>query len=188
LIVVDGHHGFQFHRKVKNANSRRFVPLHTELLRIGITDYQRLVEQALGSDAPLFPSLSLDPVDALGDWFNRTYLRKVCGLTDPKLVYYCFRHTFATLADRAGIIDARIAEITGHSQRGSILRWHYIDPGTVRLKSETVRAVQPPLPPIPHYPKAQFADYLKAYPKAWKRAQVMATHRAAKKSKKAKPE
>ncbi|PWK89861.1 site-specific integrase [Fulvimonas soli] len=186
LVQVDGAYGFQFHWKVKNANSRRFVPLHIELLRVGITEYRRLVEQALGPEAPLFPSLSADPVDALGDWFNRTYLRKVCGLTDPKLVYYCFRHTFATLADRAGIIDARIAEITGHSARGSILRWHYIDPGTVRQKCETLRAVQPSMPPSAHYPKALFVDYLNTYPKALKRARSMAAKRVAKKQKPAK--
>lgn len=183
IVQVDGLNGFQFQWKVKNANSRRFVPIHAELLTIGITDYKRLVEQHLGPDAPLFPSLSADPTDALGDWFNRTYLRKVCGLTDPKLVYYVFRHTFATLAERAGVPEARIAEITGHSQRGSILRWHYIDPGTAKIKADTVRAVQPPIPKPPHYPKALFVDYLKAYPKALKRAQSMAAQRAAKKQK-----
>lgn len=183
IVQVDGLSGFQFQWKVKNANSRRFVPIHVELLNIGITDYKRLVEQTLGPDAPLFPSLSNDPTDALGDWFNRTYLRKVCGLMDPKLVYYCFRHTFATLAERAGVYDARIAEVTGHSQRGSILRWHYIDPGTVKIKADTVRAVQPPIPKPPHYPKALFTEYLKAYPKALKRAKTMAAQRVAKKQK-----
>jgi len=180
IEAIDGVYGFVLHQRVKNRQSKRFVPIHPELLRAGLFDYRNEVSFRLGNDAPLFPSLNPDPPDALGDWFNRTYLRRVCDLTDPKLVFYCFRHTFSTLAERAGVIDARIAEVTGHSLNGSILRKHYIDPGTVKIKHATVCAVAPDLPPVPRYEKKQFNAYLCAYAPALKRKQALTKRRAAK--------
>lgn len=54
------------------------------------------------------------------------------------------------------MIDARIAEVTGHSLNGSILRKHYIDPGTVKIKPATVCAVAPDMPPVAEYERKQY--------------------------------
>ncbi|MDF3983078.1 site-specific integrase [Luteibacter sp. PPL201] len=124
---VVGIWGMHIRRQVKNTHSRRFVPLHPELIRLGLLAYVKDVQTA--GFAHVFPGLSWGdngPGDSVGDWFNRTYLRKTCGITNPAKVFHSFRHTFATAAERAGIPDGRIAQLTGHSTGSTVLRQHYI--------------------------------------------------------------
>jgi integrase len=67
----------------------------------------------------------------VGDWFNRTHLRNRCKITSPTKVFHSFRHTFATTAERAGIPDGRIGQLTGHSTGGTVLRDRYIQAATL---------------------------------------------------------
>ncbi|MEX1826852.1 tyrosine-type recombinase/integrase [Luteibacter sp. CQ10] len=129
---VSGIWGMHFRRKTKNAGSRRFVPLHPEVLRLGFLDYLREVRR-YGFDV-VFPGIhdkAGEPGDVIGDWFNRTFLRKRCGIVSPTKVLHSFRHNFSTAAERAGIPDARIGQLTGHSAGKSVLRTHYIQPATL---------------------------------------------------------
>lgn len=124
---IAGIWGMHIRRQTKNKSSRRFVPLHPELIRLGFLDYVNDVRQARFEH--VFPGLTWGengPGDVIGDWFNRTYLRKTCGITNPAKVFHSFRHTFATAAERAGIPDGRIAQLTGHSTGSTVLRQHYI--------------------------------------------------------------
>lgn len=144
-------------QKLKNRQSRRFVPLHPALLDAGILRYRDDIVGALG-DGPLFPGLGAKPGDAIGDWFNRTYLRNQCHIQGQ--VYHCFRHSFITAADRAGIPEARIARITGHSQGGSVLRGHYIDVPTLAERAADLAAVDFCLPTVETYVARKFASFL----------------------------
>jgi integrase len=114
-------------RQTKNTASRRFVPLHPELIRLGFLDYIGDVKKARFEH--VFPGLTWGtsgPGDSVGDWFNLTYLRKTCSIDDPTKVFHSFRHSFATAAERAGVPDGRIAQLTGHSTGSTVLRKHYI--------------------------------------------------------------
>jgi Integrase len=155
-----GFHIWALHpsQKIKNRVSKRFVPIHPALLAAGLLDYRADVVSTLGA-GPLFPGLGARAGDSLGDWFNRTYLRGACKITDPGLVFHCFRHTFATVADRLGIPESRIARITGHSTGGSILRAHYIDAPTLPDRAAAMRAVVFDLPAVPPYQPGQFASF-----------------------------
>jgi integrase len=124
---VAGIWGMHIRRQTKNMASRRFVPLHPELIRLGFLDYIADVKKARFEH--VFPGLTWGangPGDSVGDWFNRTYLRKTCGIDDPSKVFHSFRHSFATAAERAGVPDGRIAQLTGHSTGSTVLRKHYI--------------------------------------------------------------
>ncbi|QWT22011.1 site-specific integrase [Bacillus sp. NP157] len=124
---IAGIWGMHIRRQTKNKASRRFVPLHPELIRLGFLDY--VSDVRLARFEHVFPGLTWGengPGDVIGDWFNRTYLRKTCGIDDPSKVFHSFRHGFATAAERAGVPDGRIAQLTGHSAGGTVLRKHYI--------------------------------------------------------------
>jgi hypothetical protein len=83
-----------------------------------------------------------------------------CNVTDPVLVFHCFRNTFATQAARAGVEPGRIARITGHSVAGSILHQHYIDAPTVRERAADVAAVNYEGLPAPTvYTSALFDEF-----------------------------
>ncbi|MBA3678497.1 MAG: site-specific integrase, partial [Sphingosinicella sp.] len=102
--------------KIKNAASERRIPVHPELERLG---FIRFVQSAKAAgDARLFPKLKTNVYGRLaakwGEWFSG-YLRGVCGVTDKRMVFHSFRHTFKHYARHAGIIEGVQRQIMGHS-------------------------------------------------------------------------
>lgn len=139
---VAGIWGMHIRRQTKNTASRRFVPLHPELIRLGFLDY--IVDVKMARFEHVFPGLTWGtsgPGDSVGDWLNRTYLRKTCGIDDPAKVFHSFRHTFATAAERAGVPDGRIAQLTGHSSGSTVLRKHYIHAAELPRRLEDISKV-----------------------------------------------
>lgn len=162
LEEVDGTWGLHFAprtergQRIKNAVSRRFVPVHPALLEAGLLSYRDEVVATFGASR-LLPGLSRNkPGDTLGDWFNRTY-RKVVKVDG---VFHGFRHTFASRAERCGLSDARLGRLTGHSAGGSVLRKHYIDPPSLAERAADMAKVQfEGLPTIASYHIGQFAAF-----------------------------
>lgn len=149
-------------QRIKNRFSHRVMPIHPELLRLG---FMRFVAQAKSHGRKtLFPLLSWGangPGDTLGDWYNGSFLRKTCGITDRLKTFHSFRHTFATLAERSRLPDGRIALLLGHSAGASILREHYVKPPTVEERMEDLMAIRFPDIDQPVYDPAQFEEAFK---------------------------
>lgn len=150
---------------VKNPTSQRFVPVHPALLDAGLLAWRDHVRTFLYlGDGPLLPNLNGRAIngDALGDWFNRTALRAWCGIEDKRVVFHCFRGTFASRAERAGLSDARIGRLTGHAgAEGSALRAHYIDPPSLPERAADMQRVTfPAVPDLTPYHAHQFRDFL----------------------------
>jgi integrase len=139
-------------KSLKNAQSRRFIPLPDRLLALGLLDYA-LDLKAQGT-TELFPGGSVNAKNGLGDriskWFNRTYLRKSCELTDPEICFHSFRHTFLSAADRLGISESQVGALTGHAAR-SVQARHYIDAATVPERKERIDRNRPASPPSPQH-------------------------------------
>ncbi len=114
-------------RRLKTKNSKRRVPIHPEVLKLcgpagrGFLDYVRaqlpasLRERTSGL---LFPELNGDTA-TWSAWWSR-HLRKACGITDRRLVFHSFRHTFKDAA-RAVMPEDQHDVITGHGN-GSVGR------------------------------------------------------------------
>jgi integrase len=102
--------------KIKNALSERKVPVHPELVRLGFIAYVEAANAA--GEARLFPKLKADKYGRLtakwGEWFS-LYRRTVCGVTDKRMVFHSFRHTFKHYARHAGMIEGVQRQIMGHS-------------------------------------------------------------------------
>lgn len=101
-------------QKLKNDDSKRVVPLHPELERLGFLKYV----EGLPKEGRLFPDLKPGAYGRLtakwGEWFS-IYLRTVCGVTDRRMVFHSFRHTFKHHASHVGIIEGVQRQIMGHS-------------------------------------------------------------------------
>jgi integrase len=102
--------------RLKNAESERVVPVHAELVRLG---FVQLVTAAKASgQARLFHELKPNVYGKVtakwGEWFTQ-YRRGVCGVTDKRMVFHSFRHTFKHYARHAGIIEGVQRQIMGHS-------------------------------------------------------------------------
>lgn len=106
------------HSKLKNASSRRRLPLHSALLDCGFLDY---VESARPRRF-VFPGLKPNPRDKLGGYFSNWfsgYLRHQVGITDKRKVLHSFRHSFKDICRNVGIDEAVHDALTGHTAPGA---------------------------------------------------------------------
>lgn len=102
-------------RRTKTIGSVRKVPVHPELLRFGLLEFVRGINDQQGR---LFPLLKRDSQGILSSgyskWFGR-FLRSDAKVTDERKVFHSFRHGFKTACRVAGIQPDVHNSITGHS-------------------------------------------------------------------------
>lgn len=115
-------------RTTKTISSIRLVPVHKELVRIGLLRYRQLLlkDATANERQSLWPDVKAESRDrqlssAWSKWFGR-YLREKCGVTDDKKVFHSFRHTFKRLTRDALIHEELHDALTGHSGNGNVGR------------------------------------------------------------------
>jgi integrase len=106
--------------RLKTASSRRVVPVHPELLKLG---FLRIVDEARklrGESGSLFPLLKPGPrggyAEAWSKWFGR-YIRAM-GIENKNRVFHSFRHGFKDALRAAGEAEDINDALTGHSGGG----------------------------------------------------------------------
>ena len=100
-------------KRVKTRAARRRIPLHPELIRLGLLAHVELLRKK--GKTRLFPELKpgRDGYGALvSKWFAR--YRKRCGITQSGKVFHSFRHTFVDRLKQAGAAKELIASLVGH--------------------------------------------------------------------------
>lgn len=101
-------------KRLKTTGSARYVPIHRNLLAIGIV--ADLVANR-NHDELLFPELKPSAIterrgEPFGKWF--TPLRKSLGIYREEVVFHSFRHTVSTALHNAAAHEPFIEEIIGH--------------------------------------------------------------------------
>lgn len=78
----------------------------------------------------IFPELVPDRLGKItgnfSKWFGR-YIRTVCKISDPKITYHSFRHTFKETARAVGISEPVHDAITGHSDGREARKYGNLD-------------------------------------------------------------
>jgi len=122
-------------KKLKNAASRRKVPIHPQLISLGLLDYAAKVRRQ-GSSQRLFPQFTYTSSDGygrnLGRWFNESLLPSL-GLKTKQLTFHSLRHTVIERLIAADVSQAHIMAIVGH------------EPGTTTLKTYNRNGFPPTL-------------------------------------------
>ena len=107
-------------KRFKTSASIRRVPIHTELLSLGLLDYRE--RMSAGRSGRLFPDFSYSPKSGygrnLGQWFNDTLIPTM-GLKTKSHVFHGFRHTMVTRLAQAGVQEPVYQSIVGHERRGT---------------------------------------------------------------------
>lgn len=109
----------------KNKNARRTVPLHRELVRLGLL---RHVERLrLSGATKLFPEC-VGKRDGHGQdasrWFGK--FKKRVGILDDRKVFHSARHGFMSQLLDAGIDEATgVAPLVGHARGGESSRTYW---------------------------------------------------------------
>jgi len=110
LRITDSDDGQQ----VKNIGSVRRVPVHDELIARGFLEF---VEAQRGKPR-LFSQLTQwatgEEGAGFGKWFSQV-LRRDCGITDPKLVFHSFRHSFKDHCRALEISEEVSDALSGHA-------------------------------------------------------------------------
>lgn len=130
-------------RTLKTASSERDVPIHPELVRLGLLRYR---DSLKGEPQDwLFPELLPDRYGTRSGnwvkWFSRQ-LRNRIGIKDTRKTLHSFRHTFKTYA--RGSIPKDIQDVlTGHAAKDVAENY-----GSTLLNVKRVHLLRIPLPDI----------------------------------------
>ncbi|ONB63068.1 integrase [Burkholderia pseudomallei] len=108
-------------KSLKTVNAERVVPIHAELVRLGLPEYVERLRRA--GHTRLFPELKRDPVKGYGkpagSWFNERFLGNRLGIERNGMkTFHSFRHTFITALDRLELPERILAQLAGH-ERGT---------------------------------------------------------------------
>ena len=132
---------------LKNKQSERIVPVHAELIRLGLLDYHaRIVARG---EKQLFPELKPDARNfnsgTASRWFGK-YLIKIGLKTDKLVNFHSFRHGMADALRGAGYLDSDIAFLLGHKSQGTKITRGYgaISEGTLARRVEMMSKVSFP--------------------------------------------
>jgi integrase len=143
IETVQGIPGFHINKrfpgqKLKNAGSRRFVPLAQPVLDCGFLAFVEALK-AKGHDR-LFPELPNNDGLGFGRQMSKqfgAYIKKR-GITEEGMGMHAFRHTLATRLVAAKVSKDVIARITGHMREGDVLTRFYIDEPTLTERAEAL--------------------------------------------------
>ncbi|AWN35141.1 site-specific integrase [Methylobacterium radiodurans] len=106
-------------QNLKTMSSARSVPVHHELIRLGLLDVVAAQARVQPPSAPLWPSFAppIDPkVKAWTKWFGR-YLG-VHVVDSAAKTFHSFRHTFKRACREAGLSEEVHNALTGHAGGG----------------------------------------------------------------------
>lgn len=135
-------------KKIKNLNSKRTVPIHSKLIKLGFIDYVESLKR--DNIERLFIELKRTNEGYSSDfskWFNRTYLNKnncnVGKRTNEKKNFHSFRHTFINSYKQLGSINMDdVSELVGHKTSMSVTTVRYSNPLELNKKAELIEKLK----------------------------------------------
>jgi integrase len=137
LVCIDIHNGDDGHNLKNEVGRPRLLPMHSALERAGLLEYIA----NLPKQGQLFPGLKrraskdnkIGP--RVGELFNKK--RQALGIKRKgmKLDFHSFRHTVSNTLDIAGVAEADIARVLGHTIPGmSLGNYSQGGPGLIRVE------------------------------------------------------
>jgi integrase len=103
-------------KNIKNDNSKRTVPIHSELLRLGLLEF--VEQQRTAGEERLFPELITIGGrygKTVSSWFSERKKKLGFGRTKN---FHSFRHTFTNALKQNGVVEGITAELIGHATEG----------------------------------------------------------------------
>lgn len=135
-------------KTVKTESSRRRIPLHSELIKIGFLGFVNQQKKKAGhKNARLFPGLKPDHYGNVATYanrrFNEVFLPAEITLAKNQ-VFYSFRHSVRDAMRRAKTPSETLLAVTGWSPAGKAVSDDYGDAGNPDLHIEWVEKIAYP--------------------------------------------
>jgi len=104
---------------LKTKQSKRKVPVHSELIKIGLLAYLEERIENPGDDLRLFPDVKQGSKGDISQYFSKWFGRflKDIGVKTPKTTFHSFRHGFKDALNEAGVEDTRQYSLLGHKDK-----------------------------------------------------------------------
>lgn len=138
-------------KSVKNEGSKRIVPIHEELIKIGFLKYYDAIKQ--GGERKLFPHAKRNSRGQMIADYSREfgrYLERI-GMKDGRgLSLYSFRHGAVDALRRAGYLNEQFGYLLGHSGAGQTKDYGILPQGMLEQRVELVNAIAYPDLKIDH--------------------------------------
>ncbi len=144
--TTDDDEGAESVKSVKTEGSRRVVPVHEELVKLGFLDYHAKMKEE--GQSRLFPLAERNSRGQMIADFSREfgrYLTRI-GLKNGRGVsLYSFRHGAFDALRRAGYLDDEFNFIFGHVSGNKVTRGYGVLPqGMLEKRTELVNAISYP--------------------------------------------
>lgn len=130
-------------RQLKNKNAVRKVPIHSELIRLGLLRYASKFGKRSHA---LFPKLKPGGADSkFGHSFSKSFTRyrQQIGVYRKNLDFHSLRHTATTCMHQADVNTMVIDHLTGHATVSEPGR--YTKGSALRQLAAAVETIRPPL-------------------------------------------
>lgn len=132
-------------KRVKTGGSMRVVPVHPELIKLGLLDYHAERVKARGKQ--LFPGAKRNERGQIMAEFSREfgkYLVRIGVKEGRGLSLYSFRHGVADALRRAGFLDSQFGFLLGHTQASMTGRYGLMPQGMLEERVKLVNAINYP--------------------------------------------
>ncbi|UVC10193.1 tyrosine-type recombinase/integrase [Rhizobium sp. TH2] len=132
-------------KSVKTGGSMRVVPIHPELVKLGLLKYHSQVKES--GEARLFPDAVRNSRGQMIADFSREFGRYLTrlGMKEGRgLSLYSFRHGAVDALRRAGYLDENFGFILGHSKSTMTGRYGNLPQGMLDQRVELVNAIAYP--------------------------------------------
>jgi len=143
-------------KRIKSESSRRIIPIHRDLLKLGFLVYIRTLREQ--GHKRLFPSLNLGPNGYSHYFVSRHFsgkngwLKKVLPTLEPGVAFHSFRHLFTTMLKNDETPERLIEEILGH-KLSSLAMGRYGKPYDTSIKLKAINRIEYSLIPLPKLQK-----------------------------------
>ena len=107
-------------KRTKNSNSDRYIPVHSELKKIGLLDY--VAERRRSGEKKLFPNAPVGKDEYHSSPYSKWYGRflKSVGVKSPRKSFHSLRHSFRDAQREADIPEDRAEAINGRGDEKTV--------------------------------------------------------------------
>jgi integrase len=130
-------------KSTKTAGSMRVVPIHSELIKLGLLDYHAGMIAA--GETQLFPQLKPDArgfISGGSSAFFNDYFRAIGVKVDKRVNFHSFRHGIADAFRSAGYLDEQFNVLLGHTRATTTGTYGILPQGILSQRAEMIEAIK----------------------------------------------
>ncbi|WP_159010034.1 site-specific integrase [Bradyrhizobium sp. S69] len=129
-------------KSTKTAGSMRVVPIHSELIKLGLIEYH--ASMVASGELQLFPQLQPDTrgfYSGVPSGFFNDYFRSIGVKVDKRVNFHSFRHGIADAFRDAGYLDEQFNMLLGHTKATTTGRYGILPEGILSERVKMIEAV-----------------------------------------------